>query len=126
VITATKRAREVPTAAKWTISDSFFELVCEAIFRDSLRIRRFSTVRTTIVEGLDIAIRATTFERFLFLKALTTLDYQGDHTIHIQFSPDERRLLVETRRLLSDQSLDRIMTADTLALAIVAHRSAYK
>lgn len=105
------------------LGDAQFELACHVMYLDSVCKSRFTTLRTVVVCGLDIVIRATQYERFLLLKR-QLIEAQRPHIVHLNLVPTERQLLLETRRLLQSQHLEALSNSAAVVVALMACREA--
>ena len=89
------------------------------MYLDSVARSRFSTLRTVVVHGLDLVIRATQYERFLLLKR-QLVEPAHPHVVILNLLPNERQLLTETCRLLQTQHLETLSYSATAIVALMA------
>lgn len=107
------------TVTRLTVSDSFFDIACAAVFHTSLAQRRTVTLRATVIIGLDNVIKSTRYDRFMWLKRWDRENLRGNIPMMLQFNASERRLIRETQNMLQDQSLITISVMQTIIIALL-------
>lgn len=105
---------------RFNVNDGFYVLAAKAIQLDSVANKRFSTLRTIIVCGLKHAERSSVATRHIWLKQAGRSPLTGPFGNNITFIGDEVQLYLEVRRLLQEQSLERITGFATLCVALYA------
>ncbi len=113
------------TVTRVSVSDTFFDIACGAVFQTSIAQRRCVTLRATVVSGLDNLLSSSRFDRFLWLKRWTTEDLRGPVPMLLQFDAAERRLIRETQHMLQDQTLETVSVTQTIIIAVLTIRPAH-
>lgn len=108
------------TVSRIMITKAVFDIIVELVAAHSHRDGKFKTYRQVIVEGLDIVIRSSVFERFMYLKPYKHDRYRGAIPLFIRFSAHEWKFVQETRALMQEQSGHRLLTQDAIVLAVLA------
>ncbi len=97
-----------------------FDVMVSVVAAHSRRDGKFKTYRQVIVEGLDVLIRSSVFERFMCLKPYKREKHRGPLAFFIRFTAEEWKFVAETRALLQEQSMIKLTTQDVIVLAVLA------
>lgn len=113
------------TITPCNISNSIFDLSVRLMCEEAIRQRRFVTIKTVAMLGVNEIFSHGNFRHYLWIKQWSKSHQGKDVHIQLTISAKERALIHEARMLIQDKTLDKVNLSQTIGIAMLALEAAH-